>query len=135
MIRRPPRSTRTDTLFPYTTLFRSLSTTLVIPCARARPQTCCKSTISSVGLAGVSKKKTLVLGRIAFSQASLSRPSTTVDSIPKRGHSVSTSQRHDPNAALAATTWSPTESCLSSAEVLAAKIGRQSWRIGGGQYV
>src|SRR3546814_11292162 len=26
MIRRPPRSTRTDTLFPYTTLFRSPST-------------------------------------------------------------------------------------------------------------
>src|SRR3546814_14700398 len=25
MIRRPPRSTRTDTLFPYTTLFRSLN--------------------------------------------------------------------------------------------------------------
>src|SRR3546814_6728455 len=30
MIRRPPRSTRTDTLFPYTTLFRS-------PQGRARP--------------------------------------------------------------------------------------------------
>src|SRR3546814_20716664 len=29
MIRRPPRSTRTDTLFPYTTLFRS---------SRAKPQ-------------------------------------------------------------------------------------------------
>src|SRR3546814_20676415 len=28
MIRRPPRSTRTDTLFPYTTLFRSL---LIVP--------------------------------------------------------------------------------------------------------
>src|SRR6056297_3967216 len=27
MIRRPPRSTRTDTLFPYTTLFRSHRTT------------------------------------------------------------------------------------------------------------
>src|SRR3546814_10028583 len=26
MIRRPPRSTRTDTLFPYTTLFRSITT-------------------------------------------------------------------------------------------------------------
>src|SRR3546814_8322542 len=26
MIRRPPRSTRTDTLFPYTTLFRSIYT-------------------------------------------------------------------------------------------------------------
>src|SRR3546814_11164218 len=28
MIRRPPRSTRTDTLFPYTTLFRSKTTYL-----------------------------------------------------------------------------------------------------------
>src|SRR3546814_1144045 len=27
MIRRPPRSTRTDTLFPYTTLFRSVDYT------------------------------------------------------------------------------------------------------------
>src|SRR3546814_12520885 len=30
MIRRPPRSTRTDTLFPYTTLFRSKLQRLVI---------------------------------------------------------------------------------------------------------
>src|SRR3546814_5559163 len=31
MIRRPPRSTRTDTLFPYTTLFRSsISTRLLV---------------------------------------------------------------------------------------------------------
>src|SRR3546814_3240544 len=29
MIRRPPRSTRTDTLFPYTTLFRSVGDFLV----------------------------------------------------------------------------------------------------------
>src|SRR3546814_7993635 len=29
MIRRPPRSTRTDTLFPYTTLFRSLAKLLL----------------------------------------------------------------------------------------------------------
>src|SRR3546814_13656620 len=38
MIRRPPRSTRTDTLFPYTTLFRSRSAAmtlrlLVLACA------------------------------------------------------------------------------------------------------
>src|SRR3546814_1266257 len=33
MIRRPPRSTRTDTLFPYPTLFRSLE-----PSAAAQPQ-------------------------------------------------------------------------------------------------
>src|SRR3546814_8471147 len=33
MIRRPPRSTRTDTLFPYTTLFRSKE----MPCPDQQP--------------------------------------------------------------------------------------------------
>src|SRR3546814_7691194 len=33
MIRRPPRSTRTDTLFPYTTLFRSRLPTNQMPAA------------------------------------------------------------------------------------------------------
>src|SRR3546814_7019162 len=36
MIRRPPRSTLTDTLFPYTTLFRS-------PIFRSRCGACCSS--------------------------------------------------------------------------------------------
>src|SRR3546814_16295179 len=31
MIRRPPRSTRTDTLFPYTTLFRSQPSQVYFP--------------------------------------------------------------------------------------------------------
>src|SRR3546814_11971678 len=31
LIRRPPRSTRTDTLFPYTTLFRSHSAVVAVP--------------------------------------------------------------------------------------------------------
>src|SRR3546814_15522745 len=31
MIRRPPRSTRTDTLFPYTTLFRSIDRRQIVP--------------------------------------------------------------------------------------------------------
>src|SRR3546814_14037406 len=31
MIRRPPRSTRTDTLFPYTTLFRSVPSLAALP--------------------------------------------------------------------------------------------------------
>src|SRR3546814_3201405 len=30
MIRRPPRSTRTDTLFPYTTLFRSTPCSIIV---------------------------------------------------------------------------------------------------------
>src|SRR3546814_9074832 len=36
MIRRPPRSTRTDTLFPYTTLFRSLGAPLALSFRLAR---------------------------------------------------------------------------------------------------
>src|SRR3546814_6556502 len=39
MIRRPPRSTRTDTLFPYTTLFRSRATTDADTCAES-PAAC-----------------------------------------------------------------------------------------------
>src|SRR3546814_10679965 len=35
MIRRPPRSTRTDTLFPYTTLFRSQAGKQRLNCAGA----------------------------------------------------------------------------------------------------
>src|SRR3546814_5558951 len=35
MIRRPPRSTRTDTLFPYTTLFRSACSVNVVASAES----------------------------------------------------------------------------------------------------
>src|SRR3546814_21054517 len=37
MIRRPPRSTRTDTLFPYTTLFRSESAAGIVFLHEVRP--------------------------------------------------------------------------------------------------
>src|SRR3546814_12176366 len=37
MIRRPPRSTRTDTLFPYTTLFRSGAHRVCLLVQRDRP--------------------------------------------------------------------------------------------------
>src|SRR3546814_21144456 len=42
MIRRPPRSTRTDTLFPYTTLFRSsaASTRSCAPSTGRTPSAC-----------------------------------------------------------------------------------------------
>src|SRR3546814_5758630 len=42
MIRRPPRSTRTDTLFPYTTLFRSSARP-----SRCRPKATLKPATSS----------------------------------------------------------------------------------------
>src|SRR3546814_15385721 len=38
MIRRPPRSTRTDTLFPYTTLFRSASADSASAYARSKAE-------------------------------------------------------------------------------------------------
>src|SRR3546814_7640613 len=40
MIRRPPRSTRTDTLFPYTTLFRSICNRLA-----TMPEVCRKGSL------------------------------------------------------------------------------------------
>src|SRR3546814_20363498 len=56
MIRRPPRSTRTDTLFPYTTLFRSV--------AGAHP----------AQLAGVASFSPNDTGRLHFPPASLFLP-------------------------------------------------------------
>src|SRR3546814_7894646 len=46
MLRRPPRSTRTDTLFPYTTLFRSLGAARV-PCTK--PHRRCPNAMSGYG--------------------------------------------------------------------------------------
>src|SRR3546814_8374362 len=43
MIRRPPRSTRTDTLFPYTTLFRSKP---AVPRTWRRPTRCSRTSTS-----------------------------------------------------------------------------------------
>src|SRR3546814_2506839 len=61
MIRRPPRSTRTDTLFPYTTLFRSKS-----------PISWCSASPAK---------------RVLFRLASL--PLTTLSTAGKRGQSAS----------------------------------------------
>ncbi|MCY1170172.1 hypothetical protein D9M73_102330 [compost metagenome] len=99
---------------------KALSTTLVMPRARAMPQIALRSAMSIVGLAGVSKKNTLVLALAASSNACGSRASTTVVSMPNLGSSVSTSQRHDPNAARPATTWSPVWSWHSNTAVIAA---------------
>src|SRR3546814_3950997 len=62
MIRRPPRSTRTDTLFPYTTLFRSVERGVArLSChtARARTDLCSlrHENPGSAGLAGRAGRK------------------------------------------------------------------------------
>src|SRR3546814_14054871 len=62
MIRRPPRSTRTDTLFPYTTLFRSSSTTVSVPRkrgssgARKRNSSSCSRLASRLSPAKVAER-------------------------------------------------------------------------------
>src|SRR3546814_9019153 len=45
MIRRPPISTRTDTLFPYTTLFRSPATPVSPPAYKPIPLIVCDSAL------------------------------------------------------------------------------------------
>src|SRR3546814_10512051 len=49
MRRRPPRSTRTDTLFPYTTLFRSIDPKVSqsVPIAGAIPATSARSSVTA----------------------------------------------------------------------------------------
>src|SRR3546814_11087358 len=47
MIRRPPRSTRTDTLFPYTTLFRSTICGQTLSTALRKFETSCRSDLVS----------------------------------------------------------------------------------------
>src|SRR3546814_3075309 len=67
MIRRPPRSTRTDTLFPYTTLFRSLTVAervspvaglLIVTCApaSARPATAPVTLCAYTGAAALDER-------------------------------------------------------------------------------
>src|SRR3546814_3648236 len=57
MIRRPPRSTRTDTLFPYTTLFRS-------PCSRGPKDHCPYGSCVARRLAKISLHLHLATDRI-----------------------------------------------------------------------
>src|SRR3546814_1982232 len=69
MIRRPPRSTRTDTLFPYTTLFRS--------CTRGGPA-CAPSAPAprpaATGAAGCRSRLGLPALEIRYGALSLGRP-------------------------------------------------------------
>src|SRR3546814_7004577 len=53
MIRRPPRSTRTDTLFPYTTLFRSLVALATARCEAINPTPGADAVIATAALATV----------------------------------------------------------------------------------
>src|SRR3546814_3350263 len=59
MIRRPPRSTRTDTLFPYTTLFRSLAAASRRSCTRTMNRLRLGSPVSSSKLTSCSIERSV----------------------------------------------------------------------------
>src|SRR3546814_3201955 len=63
MIRRPPRSTRTDTLFPYTTLFRSQERVGLSGSARSRPRLSSGRQAKAAGGFGWNMAATLRPGR------------------------------------------------------------------------
>src|SRR3546814_6160543 len=66
MIRRPPRSTRTDTLFPYTTLFRSDEDTFAagLDYERLEMQRDVALRVGVVGAQPIATLDDLVLGRL-----------------------------------------------------------------------
>ena len=83
---------------------KTLSTIALAPAAWAKSQIASMSQISSSGLAGLSMKKTLVLGLTAARQAAMSGASTRLTSMPKRGAQVLRIQRQEPNRARPAIT-------------------------------
>src|SRR3546814_8360471 len=74
MIRRPPRSTRTDTLFPYTTLFRSVHPRIRQFHRRARDLASAGSAVSAFGgIAGNGRDA----GLVGYAQIALRGPKKT----------------------------------------------------------
>src|SRR3546814_17823919 len=67
MIRRPPRSTRTDTLFPYTTLFRSVLATILVGDDPASA-TYVKMKANACGRVGMQSRAVELSGTTATSQ-------------------------------------------------------------------
>src|SRR3546814_8083072 len=101
LIRRPPRSTRTDTLFPYTTLFRSIAMSLP---SESRPEADVEAPPEQIVGHGVGVRigKALDIGRLAIEQIvdrseehtselqSLMRISYAVFCLKKKKHTKNT---------------------------------------------
>src|SRR3546814_8748376 len=111
MIRRPPRSTRTDTLFPYTTLFRSqeqyeMNYSEFQPGLKARAATAALAvttafTVISLGLAAVTAEPARAQGLASTVRAALMArlPKTPITGLSCEGFGglcevVSRSEEH-----------------------------------------
>src|SRR3546814_9314465 len=84
MIRRPPRSTRTDTLFPYTTLFRSLPR--AVPAGRVvdLPHRLETQVVGGSGMASLNQGSTVPL-------------TLTVIGLPRRSSALPNGSRTQPS--------------------------------------
>src|SRR3546814_13493124 len=80
MIRRPPRSTRTDTLFPYTTLFRSNAIPILA---------------GALLLAGCSEDKPTKAEKVAAASVPGAPPQGAVDETAKNAPASNVSENND----------------------------------------
>src|SRR3546814_17003303 len=84
MIRRPPRSTRTDTLFPYTTLFRSYwDPSPMRAAALVRPRTTADLSAALKICDGAKQKIVTQGGLTGCVQGATSDPDTVIVSLEK----------------------------------------------------
>src|SRR3546814_19545538 len=74
MIRRPPRSTRTDTLFPYTTLFRSLGEAPLVAITMGVISACFGGIIRDV----LGKEDSIIFSREIYVTAAVAAAATFV---------------------------------------------------------
>src|SRR3546814_1664202 len=136
MIRRPPRSTRTDTLFPYTTLFRSdLNGVTLIPFdSAAGPKLCsgvCTALKGSSALLTATGAPTTGAGADAGEAATGAKAGFTADLAA--GDDAATS----PGASMTATTAPTGTTCPTGTRisVMVPENGRASCRERVCQYV
>src|SRR3546814_8473735 len=107
MSRRPPRSTRTDTLFPYTTLFRSDFCMSVLGIAKAQLDDVTFDMLSALGFskAQVEAANTYCCGAMTLERSeehtselqSLMRISYAVFCLKKKKHPINMNSRRNSN--------------------------------------
>src|SRR3546814_939519 len=99
MIRRPPRSTRTDTLFPYTTLFRSGSRLSAVGGSRDRRPAAFRSAADPRSRSVGADARLRALGRRSEEHTSelqsLMRSSYAVFCLKKKKTNTTQSKKHN----------------------------------------
>src|SRR3546814_4499244 len=100
MLRRPPRSTRPDTLFPYTTLFRSVDATILAGLLdnryfdRRPPKSLDRDDFSAAPVAGLSLEDGAAT-LTAFTAATIARAAAHFPAPPRRWL-ITGGGRHNP---------------------------------------